>query len=79
MLFQIPAVLAADELDQLQKKMGEASLIDGKATAGWYAKQVKNNQQIQSRDGKPLETLLKKALQRHPLYQTAVRPKQPCR
>ncbi|MEO0350239.1 MAG: Fe2+-dependent dioxygenase [Cyanobacteria bacterium P01_A01_bin.15] len=76
MLFQIPDVLAADELDQLQKKMGEASLIDGKATAGWYAKQVKNNQQLQSRDGKPLETLVKKALLRHPLFQTAVRPKQ---
>lgn len=76
MLFQIPNVLSADELSQLQGDLVNAEFIDGKTTAGWYAKQVKNNQQLHQDAAKSLESGVKAALMRHPLFQVAVRPKQ---
>lgn len=76
MLFQIPSVLSPEELSQIQQKLAQADFIDGKTTAGWYAKQVKHNQQLQHSAGRELEATIKTALIRHPLFQTAVRPKQ---
>ncbi|MEL6128303.1 MAG: Fe2+-dependent dioxygenase [Cyanobacteria bacterium J06636_28] len=76
MLFQIPDVLSADELSQLRTTLATAEFVDGKTTAGWYAKQVKHNQQLQRDAGHPLETIVTAALNRHPLFQVAVRPKQ---
>ncbi|MEM7064179.1 MAG: Fe2+-dependent dioxygenase [Cyanobacteria bacterium P01_B01_bin.77] len=76
MLFQIPDVLSAEELSQIQQTLAQAEFIDGKATAGWYAKQVKHNQQLPSVTGQPLEAIIKIALSRHPLFQVGVRPKQ---
>ncbi|MEM7794632.1 MAG: Fe2+-dependent dioxygenase [Cyanobacteria bacterium P01_C01_bin.118] len=76
MLFQIPDVLSGDELTQLSKDLTKAEFIDGKTTAGWYAKQVKNNQQLKRGNTSALESTVKTALTRHPLFQVAVRPKQ---
>ncbi len=76
MLFQIPDVLSADELSQLRTTLATAEFVDGKTTAGWYAKQVKHNQQLQRGAGQPLEAIVTAALNRHPLFQIAVRPKQ---
>ncbi len=76
MLFQIPDVLSPDELHQLQDALTAAEFVDGKATAGWYAKQVKHNQQLTRSSSQALEGLAKTALSRHPLFQIAVRPKQ---
>ena len=76
MLFQIPNILSADELQQLRETLAKAEFVDGKATAGWYAKQVKHNQQLKRSAGQELETIVKNALNRHPLFQTAVRPRQ---
>ena len=42
MLFQIPNILSADELQQIRESLAKAEFVDGKATAGWYAKQVKH-------------------------------------
>lgn len=75
MLFQIPDVLSADELSQIRDALTRAEFIDGKATAGWYAKHVKHNQQLKRGDDQVLATLVKAALNRHPLFQVAVRPK----
>ncbi len=76
MLFQIPNVLSQEELTQIQGALAKAEFVDGKATAGWYAKQVKHNQQLKRDTGQELEVTIKAALSRHPLFQTAVRPKQ---
>ncbi|MGD1855091.1 MAG: Fe2+-dependent dioxygenase [Leptolyngbyaceae cyanobacterium] len=76
MLFQVPDVLSADELGQIQTELATAEFVDGKPTAGWYAKQVKNNQQLSRDTSTSLEATVKAALGRHPLFQVAVRPKQ---
>lgn len=76
MLFQIPDVLSTDELNQIRAELAVAEFVDGKTTAGWYAKQVKHNQQLKSGAGQTLEATVKDALSRHPLFQAAVRPKQ---
>lgn len=75
MIFQIPNVLSAEELAKVQAALSAAEFIDGKLTAGWYAKQVKQNRQIKGDDAKDLRALIKAALLRHPLFQAAVRPK----
>ena len=76
MLFQIPDVLSADELSQIREALAKAEFVDGKVTAGWYAKQVKHNQQLKRDAGREMEATVKEALSRHPLFQVAVRPKQ---
>ncbi|MEO0869768.1 MAG: Fe2+-dependent dioxygenase [Cyanobacteria bacterium J06642_11] len=76
MLFQIPEVLSTVELQQINSALSQAEFVDGKTTAGWYAKQVKNNQQLKKDTAKSLESIVKAALMRHPLFQVAIRPKQ---
>ncbi len=46
MLFQIPDVLSVEELGHLQQALAQAEFVDGKTIAGWYARQVKHNQQL---------------------------------
>ncbi|NEQ30860.1 MAG: Fe2+-dependent dioxygenase [Leptolyngbya sp. SIO4C5] len=75
MIFRIPDILSADELQQIQTQLVEAEFVDGKLTAGWYAKQVKHNQQVRSEQAKDLKEQIRAALNRHPLFQAAVRPK----
>lgn len=75
MIFQISDVLSADELAQVQSELATAEFIDGKLTAGWYAKQVKQNSQLKGQDAKELRELVKAALMRNPLFQAAVRPR----
>lgn len=75
MIFQIPHVLSADELAQVQTGLAEADFVDGKLTAGWSAQSVKHNRQVKSKQAQDLRTLVKTALLRHPLLQAAVRPK----
>ncbi|MEO1591375.1 MAG: Fe2+-dependent dioxygenase [Cyanobacteria bacterium J06632_22] len=75
MQFKIPDLLLADERQQILSTLQAAEFIDGKLTAGWYAKQVKHNQQVKTADGKALKEQIKSALQKHPLFQAAVRPR----
>ncbi|NEQ48604.1 MAG: Fe2+-dependent dioxygenase [Leptolyngbya sp. SIO3F4] len=76
MLFQISDVLSSEELHHIREALTTAQFVDGKATAGWYAKQVKNNQQLKRDSSQPLEATVKDALSRHPLFHVAVQPKQ---
>lgn len=75
MLFKIPAVLTDEALTQLQDTLAQAEFVDGKLTAGWYAKTVKNNRQLPGTKGKDLRSQIKTALEQNPLFQAAVRPK----
>ncbi|AFZ32146.1 PKHD-type hydroxylase ybiX [Gloeocapsa sp. PCC 7428] len=70
-------VLTADELAQITAKLKDAEFVDGKLTAGWHAKQVKNNTQISVNSviTQELRPIVHQALQRNQLFQAAVHPK----
>lgn len=77
MRFTLPQVLTPAELATLQQTLGAADFVDGKLTAGWHAKAVKQNQQLAAKTptAQSLKTLVRQALHRHPLFQAAVRPR----
>jgi PKHD-type hydroxylase len=76
MIFRIPDILAPEELEYITSSLAQAEFVDGKLTAGWHAKLVKNNQQLKhSESQQELKELIKKALSRNTLFQMAVRPK----
>ncbi len=78
MLMCIADVLNADELASVVAKLRNAKFVDGKLTAGWHARLVKHNTQVQD-DGSgllpELQKLVNAAIDRHPLFQIAARPK----
>ncbi|MGD1903580.1 MAG: Fe2+-dependent dioxygenase [Geitlerinemataceae cyanobacterium] len=76
MLFQIPNVLSAEVLAELRDRLDRAEFKDGKLTAGWHAKTVKENTQLAAKDplGQHVKTTVRQALLGHPLFQSAVRP-----
>ena len=46
MLECVPDVLTPEQVDQLRSAMNAAEFVDGKTTAGFRAKRVKNNEQL---------------------------------
>ena len=76
MIFTIPDILAPEELEYITSSLADAEFVDGKLTAGWHAKLVKNNQQLKHSESQhELKELIKKALSRNALFQMAIRPK----
>lgn len=76
MLLSIPDVLPADLLTAASAAFGTEAFADGTLTAGWHAKLVKNNVQMQRSDtAKKLEAEIIRCLMSHPVFQMAVRPK----
>lgn len=77
MIFSIPNLLTADELQHIASTLSETDFIEGKTTAGWHAKPVKNNAQLSQKAdyGQELKQLVTNALKHNPLFQIAVRPK----
>lgn len=77
MLLTIPDLLTADELQQMTDILATAEFMDGKLSAGWHAKAVKHNQQLQpgTETAVRLNAILQQALDRHALFQCAVRPR----
>lgn len=77
MIFTIPEVLTPDELKEISSSLEGGEFVDGKLTAGWNAKLVKNNQQLKKKTplGTQLTQQVKSALNRNKLFQTAIRPK----
>jgi PKHD-type hydroxylase len=76
MILTIDNVLTPEELETVQTTLTAASFVDGKLTAGRYAKLVKTNEQIDGKTdtAKTLRSLVKPAIQRHPLIKSAIRP-----
>ncbi|MFZ9565888.1 MAG: Fe2+-dependent dioxygenase [Vulcanococcus sp.] len=76
----IEPLLNADDIQALQAALRgpQASWVEGALTAGWHAKGVKNNHQLEP--GGPLHQELalglRDALLRHPLVQAVAFPKQ---
>lgn len=77
MIICIANVLTTDELQAIRSQLESAHFIDGKVTAGWHARLVKQNTQL-PKDSPALQevrSLVLRAVQRHPLFQMAARPK----
>ena len=77
MILRMAGVLSSDELSKMQNQLAKAEFIDGKLTAGWHAKQVKNNQQIRSHSPVAIKLAgtIMRALQQNALFQISARPK----
>ena len=76
MIFSVDNILTAEELSSIKQVLEQAEFVDGKLTAGWHAKLVKNNQQLKTGTSqKELVAKVRKALIKHPLFQSAIRPK----
>ncbi|MCG9889628.1 MAG: Fe2+-dependent dioxygenase [Thermosynechococcaceae cyanobacterium MS004] len=76
MLLILDDLLSPDELETITSTLEDAEFLDGKRTAGWHAKVVKQNSQLEksSPQHEKLEVLVKAALSRHPLVTTALYP-----
>ncbi len=77
MILTIENVLTSEELDVITSKLKDAEFVDGKLTAGWFAKEVKNNTQLSgnAQATQELRIIAIKALKRNRLFQAAVKPK----
>ena len=76
MIFTIDQILNPDELTEIKQTLSRAEFVDGKLTAGWHAKLVKNNQQLKAgTTQKVLKSKIRTALNRNALFQSAIRPK----
>ncbi|MCK6443639.1 Fe2+-dependent dioxygenase [Elstera cyanobacteriorum] len=68
-------ILPADRLTALVDRLKTARFIDGKATAGWNATGVKENQQAYAPGVAQLAAEIETALRQHPVFALAARPK----
>lgn len=77
MIVVIDEVIGAEELRSLLERLDGADWIDGKTTAGWSAKLVKNNLQLArpTTDARDLQKQVTAALERNALFQATVQPK----
>lgn len=76
MIFSINQILSPEKLTEIEQVLAQAEFIDGKLTAGWHAKLVKNNQQLKAGTSeKELKTKIRAALEQNVLFQSAIRPK----
>lgn len=77
MILCIADLLPPEEVKAVREALEEATFFDGKKTAGWHAKLVKENLQLAS--GNPVIDALRERLttrvREHELFQMAVRPK----
>jgi len=78
MMLCIPEVLTRAELEQLRAALAGADFADGKATAGYRGRRVKNNLQLSRENavGKEIAPLVERALWRNETFARAVWPKQ---
>ena len=76
MIFTIDRVLSPDEIAEIRQVLEQAEFVDGKLTAGWHAKLVKNNQQLKAGTSQnELKVKIRRALNKNSLFQTAIRPR----
>ncbi|WP_120496907.1 Fe2+-dependent dioxygenase [Kiloniella sp. EL199] len=73
MLIILPDVLDQTNLARINELLEQGQFKDGKLTAGWHAKLVKNNTQLSSKDkaAKQATALLTNALQRNSIFARA--------
>lgn len=78
MIFTIPNLFSPEEVAALREQLASAEMVDGKVTAGWHAKAIKQNQQLDAKHSaaKPLIDQVRQTILKHPLFQAAARPRQ---
>lgn len=74
MIITIGDILDLAEVRRAQELISGAEFLDGRRTAGYRAKNVKNNEQLAAGDHE-LKKMVKTALQRHPEFKRAALPK----
>src|SRR5437899_5108926 len=76
MLLTIPDLLSAEQLRHCRSQLDAADWVDGRATAGFQGSLVKHNQQLaeDAPAALALGDLIVAALERHPLFISAVLP-----
>jgi PKHD-type hydroxylase len=68
-------VVTPEELAKLAEILGRGTFIDGKLTAGWHARQVKDNRQLgPGVEAQAAAGILREALLRHEVFRSAVLP-----
>lgn len=75
MLVKIPQVLNPDQLQDLSSTLETAEFVDGKVTAGWHAKTVKQNEQLTASAAKDIREIIQTALRKNALFQVVARPR----
>lgn len=76
MIFSVDNILSLEEIAEIKQVLEQAEFVDGKLTAGWHAKLVKNNQQLKSGTSqKELQAKIRTVLSKNALFQSTVRPK----
>lgn len=77
MIYTLPNLLSAAKLEQISKLLDPKDFIDGKLTAGWAAKAVKENTQLNSNSdyGREIKDDLKQCLLKHQKFQSVGRPR----
>lgn len=70
-------VLSPDELTAIRAKLPSLAFTDGRGTAGWHARQVKQNAQGLPSDPaiQPILADIEAALRRHAIFSPAILPK----
>lgn len=77
MILPVPALIAPDAVAAMRARLAAAAFKDGATTAGWHARLVKANQQLDADD--PAATALRaeveRAVRSHPVAALATRPR----
>jgi PKHD-type hydroxylase len=68
-------VLSAAEVALAREALAGATFVDGRATAGFAARRVKNNTQVAGSELETLRTLIAKRILESEVFRLAVRPK----
>ena len=76
MLLKVPNVLSPDEVAHVRRSLDETEWVDGRATAGHQARQVKDNVQVAEDHptARRLAGIVLAALQRSPLFMSFALP-----
>jgi PKHD-type hydroxylase len=77
MILHLDNILTTEELMIINEQLDSSQFIDGQKTAGWHARLVKNNQQLDSHspEAERLKNMVYSALENHTIFQMATLPK----
>lgn len=75
MIIPIANLLTADDLQTITHLIEDATFTDGKETAGWHARDIKNNEQLlEGPQYEKISKILSRVLQRNELFNIAAMP-----
>lgn len=77
MIFCIDEAITPEQIEEIHRLLKDAEFVDGKLTAGMYAKTVKDNYQLKGNTdaAKKVREIVHQAIAQNPLFKATVRPK----